>query len=364
VAGPTTFLGWLLSTVTSVLTNGKRPVSAHLERAPEPTPVTANLDESPLCPEEIVQAIAAFSQPEEPPPVDVRALSNGALLIDENGLPRRFVYTDAVLRESLRTLAILDSGDIGWADRYLALLLRILQHNGIDNHYYHALGTALTRALKRSDLACIRRLFLEAAPSGLPHLAALPADQTHLLGITGIQAGQLAEKSDDTELAKWFYSYAAAVTSEKHAGIEGGAHQSLGVLYAKTGHITEARESLEKASALLDSFGDRENLAGTWMELGLLEMNSGQYETAKTHMRQALDVFEGLSNDPQSLSQCLYNLVEVNLRAGFESPSSNLSMISRALAIVRQQHDNKLEQWLVHQRRRVLLKSPRQEWHW
>jgi hypothetical protein len=42
----------------------------------------SNVDAPPLPPEEIVQALAAFTQLEQP--VDVRALANGAFLIDEN----------------------------------------------------------------------------------------------------------------------------------------------------------------------------------------------------------------------------------------------------------------------------------------
>jgi tetratricopeptide (TPR) repeat protein len=261
-------------------------------------------EQFPLSAEEMALAIGAFSRdPGELDSAAECALGNGGILIDEHKTAREFVYTDEVVRECLRIVAVLDSGDVDWAEHYLVLLIRILCYNGVAKHYHQALLTARDRSVKRQALSETKQFLLEAKGASSSLLGAPSSAQRERFARRALQAGQDAGCVGENDLAKWFYLCAVEAAGGIHAALEGGAHQSLGVVAARTGRVAEARDSLKKASVLLSAYGDEENLAGTWIELGLLEMDAGEFDAAQSYMLRALDVFEHPGRDNAPLSR-------------------------------------------------------------
>jgi tetratricopeptide (TPR) repeat protein len=324
-----------------------------------------NHSQSPLSPEEVVRAIAVVSRDSESCDRSLySALMNGRHLTDEHGDSKVFVYTDAVVRECLNTIAILYSGDIDWAKRYIALLLTVLRLNRVAKHYFDAVVAVCIELLKLELTNNVKALLEQANDFCESHGGPPSPEQRRQLATVGIQSGQCAEKASDDLLAEWLYSYASQISFGFDKGLEGGSYQCLAGVHARLGRKEEAQRCLSKALVLFDACGDEENLAGARMELALLDMRSGRFLAARQNMIRALEFFERGGGDCFSLPRCLFYLTEADLEAGCGSLNEHLEKNTRALALVRQRRDSVLEKPLIGQRRRILFNSPRFEWYW
>lgn len=68
----------------------------------------------------------------------------------------------------------------------------------------------------------------------------------------------------------------------------------IGQVYENSGRLAEAREFYQQALRRFDSHSDRVNQSATLFALGRLEMKSGNYETAESHLRQSIEVTENM----------------------------------------------------------------------
>lgn len=68
----------------------------------------------------------------------------------------------------------------------------------------------------------------------------------------------------------------------------------IGQVYETTGKLPQAKQSYEQALQTFDKLSDRGNQSATLFALGRLEMKTGDYQNAETHLRQSIDVTENL----------------------------------------------------------------------
>ena len=68
----------------------------------------------------------------------------------------------------------------------------------------------------------------------------------------------------------------------------------IGQVHENAGRLDEAREFYQEALQRFDAHSDRVNQSATLFALGRLEMKSGNYEIAETHLRQSIEVTENM----------------------------------------------------------------------
>ena len=68
----------------------------------------------------------------------------------------------------------------------------------------------------------------------------------------------------------------------------------IGQVYENAGRLDEARKFYQEALQRFDGHSDRVNQSATLFALGRLEMKSGNYEIAETHLRQSIEVTENM----------------------------------------------------------------------
>ena len=68
----------------------------------------------------------------------------------------------------------------------------------------------------------------------------------------------------------------------------------IGQIYEKKKQIAEARSSYQQAMQTFDALSDRVNQSATLFALGRLEMQSGNYELAESHLQKSIEVTENM----------------------------------------------------------------------
>ncbi len=88
----------------------------------------------------------------------------------------------------------------------------------------------------------------------------------------------------------------------------GKIYMSLGICYMQLNQFTQSKESLEKALLSFQLTKDTENLAGTYLNLGILYGYHHIYDEATDHLRTAIELYQQLGKTEVRL-QCMMKLV-------------------------------------------------------
>jgi hypothetical protein len=283
---------------------------------------------------------------------------------DPNGSVKVFCYSHEVVKQCLEQIEILDAKDPVWCDSYVKLLINAVRFNGPHEAAFWCLSHAINRlALKTRfdelpDLVDMAASELSATPE------TIPADYVHRMGVVvQLCAEQVAMRSDH-DLAESLHQKVANLVKGRDPRIEGGSLLALGILHVRQSRGDEARPILSKACELLKACGDDENLATALMEVGILDLDAEEWESAQNNLEAAEAIYRRFEapNHLTGLPHCLSNLVEVDLHRGVKDIDSVNKRLEEAIQLARSRKDEDLEAILLRQKRQTSGRNPEMDW--
>ncbi len=212
----------------------------------------------------------------------IRYLSQAYPLLDEQAEPVEMGRIASGLGASFKELGSFEIA-VTQYQRALELYRRGENRDGIA-YATHALGLV---SFLSGDLNQAKS-YLEQALDAYKNQAAGIASVREILGRVYIERGEYAAALKDLESALQIY------TKANNPNEAARVIALLGQTYHRQGLWKRGRDYYKKALEAFVSQQDRVNQSAVYYALGKLEMNLRDYDSANEHLRQSIDVTEGV----------------------------------------------------------------------